>query len=573
MSLSSKPIFWILLFALTLRLWGITYGFPFFLVNDEPALVLGALKMIELKTVVPAWHEEEFRKVLNYPPYTSYFYLVALAPVLAVHYLLAGLPTPEAYRDMVTLTPSFLWVAARILNALMGVAVIAITYAIAKRVTASERASLLAAMFLALSFYHIQLSQVVRHWMPALVLISAAWLAGLSFRSSGGFRPYLLAGLFAGLAMGVNTSSVVALLPLALFHVSSHGRSIGQSLSDRRLWAMIGLSLALALLSVALYPYALTRGEGAGTAGGDLAMRFQNLAAKSVGEWLWFLASYGRLLVRYETTLAPAALVGAWLLFRRARAFVAAMLLFALVYFTFLYLFFNAIPRALIFLLPPLAVFAGYGLDRLLAAGQRAIRSGLVLYGLGFLVFFAYPLLVDLRYDYLMSRDDTRILVRHWIEAEIPSGTKILANLPYLRLTNTKDGIRELEALDPEALRAADRVLLRTDEGAYPSPAYHVLNLHFLAPATPTRLVGDAGYFRDRGFRYFIVEYEYANRVDLDPHSRDLLHGLRLVKRFSPFAQEDGSRSLDISGEIATVNPLELFRFSRFGQFVEIYEL
>ena len=73
-----KLIFWILLLALVLRLWGITYGFPLFLVNDETPHVYGALKMIELKTLIPAFHQEEFSKVLYYPPLLSYFFLVTL---------------------------------------------------------------------------------------------------------------------------------------------------------------------------------------------------------------------------------------------------------------------------------------------------------------------------------------------------------------------------------------------------------------------------------------------------------------------------------------------------------------
>ena len=123
-----KPIVWVLLGAFVLRLFGIPYGFPLFLVNDEPAFVLGALKMMELKTLVPAWHSAEFQKVLYYPPFLAYFYLIALAPVLAVHYLASGLPSLAAYQDAFTMNPSFLWIAARVLNALMGVLLIYVVH-------------------------------------------------------------------------------------------------------------------------------------------------------------------------------------------------------------------------------------------------------------------------------------------------------------------------------------------------------------------------------------------------------------------------------------------------------------
>ena len=177
-----KPIVWILLGAFVLRLGGVAYGFPLFLVNDEPAFVLGALKMLEEKTLVPAWHADAFRTVLAYPPLPSYLFLVTLAPVLAVHYLLVGMPPLVEYQSLVTLDPSFLWIAARIVNMLLGVALIAVTYALGRRITGSRAAAFFAAGFLAVSFSRLQLSEVVRHWMPAALLLGLGWLIALPLR-------------------------------------------------------------------------------------------------------------------------------------------------------------------------------------------------------------------------------------------------------------------------------------------------------------------------------------------------------------------------------------------------------
>lgn len=570
-----RPIFLILFFALLLRLWGITYGFPLFLVNDEPAFVLGALKMIELKTLVPAWHTEEFRKVLYYPPFLSYFYLVALAPVLGVHYLLSGAPPLATYQDAFTLDPSFLWVAARILNASLGLGVIFLAYRITRNVAASERAALLAALFLAVSFYHIQLSQVVRHWMPATLLIYGAWFAALSFRTDQ-WRPYLTAGILAGLAVGVNTSSVIVFVPLLLYHFANNGTPFSKKAAAPRLWLAAGLAAVIAVLSALLYPYGFTRAEGGGSVGGDLLMRFGFIADKTFSGWLAFLADYAGLLIRYEPALLTASLLGAILLLRRNQLYVGSALLFSVLYLSLLYLFFNAIPRALIFILPALAVLAGFGLDRLMLALQNRLRPNsaavLLLPAVLGLLFFAYPLIIDLRYDYLMSRPDTRLVAQNWIEKNIPAGAKILADSEHLRLTNTKDGIRELARLDPSGLRALDRVLLRYADAKYPSPAFTVLNLHFISPTVPERSIFPADYFRERGYQYLVVEYESVSQADLEPHTRDLVRGLRLIKRFEPFGSKRFEYSLDVSGEIASVRPLDLFTFERFGEIVAVYK-
>lgn len=577
MKLMRKPIFWILVLALALRLWGINYGFPLFLVNDEPALVLGALKMIELKTVIPALHQEEFRKVLSYPPLASYFYLVTLAPVIAAHYVLLGFPPISEYKDILTLDPSFLWIAARILNSLIGLGVIFIAYLIAEKVTRSRRAALLAALFLAVSFYHIQLSQVVRHWMPASLLLYLAWLSALDIREARSKKPYFLSGLFTGLAAGVNTSSAIGLLPGFIFHLARRSENFKKKVFSPKLWLMIVTAAAIAIVFVALYPYGLTRGEGTETVSGDIAHRLGFLAAVSFKNWFIFLFDYLKLLWRYETTMLIAALIGFLVLIRRAKVFSLAASVFSIAYLSLLYFFFNEIPRALIFILPIVAVFAGYGLDRLILLAQnyfRATAQSLVtIFGLFFLAFFAYPLLIDLRYDYLLAKPDTRLVAKDWIEKNIPDGTKILGDSLYLRLTNTKNGIAYLEKLDPSGLRSQDRVLMKKNESNYPAPAYFLLNLHFLSPTVPERITGSAAYFKKQGFKYLIIEYKYTDKSDLYPFTADLARNLHLVKRFQSFSSDDFGRSLDITGEIATVRPLDLFKFNRYGQIVDIYEL
>lgn len=577
MRLLKKPIFWILLFALALRLWGIDYGFPFFLVNDEPALVLGALKMLELKTLVPAWHQDEFRKVLNYSPLPSYFYLLTLSPVIATNYAFSGFPPLDEYKDDIALNPTFLWVAARVLNALMGVALILVIYLMSKKITGSERAGLFAALFLALSFYHLQLSQVVRHWMPASLLVYLGWFWALDIGKTRSAKPYFLSGLFVGLAGGVNTSSAIGLWPGLLTHFWDRSRSWKEKLASPPAVMFAGTALVVALLFVALYPYGLTRGEGAETVSGDIWKRFGFLSDKSLAEWLTFLADYAKLFVRYETTLAFAALVGAWLLFRRQPLFVVTVLSFSVIYFSSLYLFFNAIPRAMVFILPASAVLGGYGVDRLMLKAQNYLRPTLaslaLVFGAAFLIFFFYPLLVDGRYLYLFSRKDTRLVARDWIEKNIPPGTKITADLPYLRLINTKDGISRQERLDPSGLRSQDRALLRRGGERYPAPAYDVLNLHFLSPTVSERITASPAYFRQFGFKYVVVEYEYADRSDMFPTTRRLVENLSPVKHFSPSSAGQPDRSLDLSGEISSVGPLELFQFERFGQFVDVYAL
>lgn len=579
-----RPIYIILALALVLRLWGITYALPQFFVNDERAGVYGALKMLELGTLVPARHEAEFRQVLNYLPLPSYLYLIVLTPVLGLGYLLSGAAGLAQYRAALTLDPTVIFLASRALIALMGTAVVWLTYRLGWGIFASERTGLLAAAFLAVSFYHLQLSHVTRQWMPAALALALAWLAALAIYRGGGTKGYAWGGLLAGLGFGANPAAAVAMAPMVLAHfLRPSGEAFSRRISDRRWLFCVALFLAVSLASVALYPYGLSQGEVVG--GGiraTLSAKLAGFAGKSLAGWLAFLWFYVKLLFTYETILFAAALGGALLMACRHRRWLAVAGVFAAGYLTLLYLAFNIIERGILFLLPVLSVAAGYAADRLwqklgnLEIEKLRIRSTFshfLISSFFALFLFGWPLAVGLRYDYLLTQEDTRILAADWIYAETPPEAKILADLPYLRLTNTKAGIRELGGIDPAGLRIQDRVLLGLTEQRYPQPNREVLNLHFISPLHPHRQAGDAAFFTSRGYRFFAVEYEYQDRRDLTPQSRAFMDQGRLLQRFAPSAAGAAGRALDVSGEIATVPPWGLWAVRRFGFFVDVYAL
>ena len=578
MRVLGRPLLWILALALFLRLWGVGYALPQFFVNDERAGVYGALKMLELKTLVPAWHEDEFRSVLYYLPLPSYLYLAVLGPVLGAGYLVSGAPDLPAYQHSLVLDPTLIFLAARALIALLGTASVYLAYRLGRAMFSSERAGLLAAIFLAVSFYHVQLSHVTRHWMPALVALELAWLASVSILRRGWVRDYLAAGLLAGLGVGANTAAAAAIVPAGLAHFFRPGQGPGARLGDRRLWLMALAFAGVSLAFVALYPYGLTQGEvGSEGAGTFLSQKLERLSSKSVGGWLGFLGYYGRLLFTYETALALLALGGGAIAVRRYGRWLAMAAVFVLGYLSLLYLFFNIIQRGVLFILPVLAVFAGYAADRLLLRLQSSVpptrRGFYFLFSIFFLVLFGWPLAVTLRYDYLLAQPDTRLLAADWLYGNTPADAKILAHLPYLRLANTKAGIRTLEGIDPSGLRVQDRALLQVPDERYPGPSREVLNLHFVSPENRYRQEFDKRFFTAEGYRFFIVEYDLADRSDLGPQAAALVRGGALVARFAGSSSGAIGEAVDISGEIAKIRPRQLFDLERFGKFVDVYEL
>ncbi|MBI2639329.1 MAG: phospholipid carrier-dependent glycosyltransferase [Candidatus Sungbacteria bacterium] len=578
-----RPIFWILFLALFLRLGGIAYGFPLFLVKDEPALIYGALKMAELKTLVPALHQDEFKKVLYYPPGPSYFYLIGLAPFVGIHYLLSGLPPFTDYKNTLAVDPGFIWLIGRVFNAFFGIANIFLVYLLARKLFQSEKAGLFAALFLAVSFYHLQLSQVVRHWMPAALLIYAVWFLSAKIAAGeGGSKIYAAIGILLGVSVGgINTASVVGLVPFMLAHFFRPATTpFWKKIVDRKFIFSILLFALISLIFVALYPYGFTRAEGASGPSVDVVQRLSGLADKSILGLIEFVWFYTKLLLRYETILFVFALLGAaFLFFKRNPRWVLGGALFVVLYLALLYSFFNPIPRGLIFILPLFAVFAGHTADVLwnklvaLAILQYSAVLKYLITALFVILFFGWQSVTDFRYDWLIFQPDTRLEASAWVARHILEGEKILADSQYLRIPNTKEGIKNLERIDSGALRAADYARLRFSDELYPKPAYHFLNLHFVSRDSQERKISDAEFFRKQGFRYFIVEYDYFDRRDLDPRSAALVRQSRLVARFDNGAGQKFETATDAGGEIATISLADLFRIQRLGKFVEIYEL
>src|SRR3989344_8778346 len=100
---------YILLFSFLVRLAGIGYGLPLWLIDDEPPFTLAALKMIQLKTPLPVFHLDEFKAFLYYPPYLSYLYLFPFSVLLAAKYLFfSGGLDQFLYYVNIDLSPFFL---------------------------------------------------------------------------------------------------------------------------------------------------------------------------------------------------------------------------------------------------------------------------------------------------------------------------------------------------------------------------------------------------------------------------------------------------------------------------------
>lgn len=531
--------------TLVLRLWGIGYGLPFRFVGDETSLVSGAVTMLKLKTLIPALHPAEFR-TLYYPPIGSYLLLAPLLPVLALWYLVSGLPNLAIFIQLATIDPTVVFLTARALAAIAGTATVAVVYAMGHRV-GGRRVGMLSAAFLATSFLHLQQSHFLRHWVLTTLAVAVVVWMSLRIAQGGRAADYWWAGIAAGLGFGV---SYVPALAFALVFAGHWFNPVAVGkLRHHALWQGLSIFVALAILFVVVHPqeffrYSVGEGSGAGL-------------AKSPGGLFASLGYHLRNFWNLEPVMFLFTLAGLPMLWRRSRRQFAVLLALPVLYLPALYLLFHDEVRYLLILLPVFAVIAGFALERILAgAAKFAPASALALT----LLVAAFPMTAAGKYLWLLSVPDTRQLALVWIAKNVPDGSRVVTDLTTVRLTPTFASLQQQAELDPASLRQEDRALLTLPSARYPQPAYDVLPLHFLRPDVPADLTAPS--LERAGFQFLVVEAA----ATVKPATTALIAaGARPIQQFAADIP-------DLNGNFR--NPLfTIFPARRLGPTVTIYEL
>jgi len=548
-----RTLIGILVLALGLRLWGLAYGLPAFLFGDEPALVGAALKMAQLRIIVPALAPEAFR-ILYYPPLLSYVYLVLFLPTLGLQYVLLSISGLEEFGRYLVFHPEVPWLIARGFSAFMGTATVYIVYRLGSELFRSQTAGLVAAALLAVDFLHVQLSHEARIWAPTVfVLCATVWTAWRIYKRPTP-RGYLLAGGLAGLGFGISYVGALGLLvALAAHLIRTRGRRLG-----RRVLVMIGIFLLLAGTFALLHPRAFYDEA--------LGKRSSWRSAKSLGGWLASWSYYADVLWKSNPFLVVAGGLGFLSTLRRRPGLAVIYLAMAVCYVSIIYLGFHHEARYILPILPGLALFGGTMVTEI---GRRlrcrgwgtALLAGLIL-------VLGYPIAIASRYDWLLAQPDTRLLAKQWIEATLPPGTKIVVDLYAVKLTPTRAALREQQALDPSSLRHNDRMLLTLPDDQYPVPAFHALHVRQISSeALETRELWN--YLQEADYVYYVLDYHTPEEISA--LERRMREQGGLLQTFTP---GPGLRvSPDPIGPHLR-GPLNgLFKMERLGPVVEIYRL
>jgi hypothetical protein len=467
-----------MLLAFLLRVVGIGYGLPLTVVADETPFTFAALKMLQLKTLIPALHPEAFQSILPYPPYFSYILLLPFALILGVQYLLWQGSAELFQAHLVSdLTPFFL--TARLANVVLGTVSVFLVYRIALTLFKSRIAALSAGFLLATSILHIALSIVGRNWIPVsfiLLLIFYVLTQKWSLQ-----RRYLIAFAAAGIGMGISSLSAFFCVFIGLYYILFDLRSRHAVVRDiPHLVLGASLFVALAILPSFLYQ--------SGNAFLGAVTLFEQ---KSLVEFLispWFALS---LIAYSEPVLVGVFLFGLATLFFSYRRLAALITLWTLFYIAVFYFLFRFDARFLVPLLPFFALVGGYAVTRLWNERTKFFL----------LIPLALPLIAALQVSSLAAQGDTRAHAREWVLTHLADKDKILVFSSAMHIPTQKEAVEELRSIDSTAIRTineADETIDRDDVPFALNNLTSIKNLAFVQnlPA----------YTKKHGYKYLLVE-------------------------------------------------------------------
>lgn len=396
--------------ALALRLYGTGYALQLPIARpDEDRWVRVGLGLLEDPN--PRWFQ--------WPTLHAYLLAVLYAAWGLFRVWHGDFPSWHAYMN----EPQAVYLAdqvllGRYLSALLGALAVPLTYALGERL-GPRGAGLVAALFVAVSFGPVRDA----HWalIDPLLLVGILITLILTLRAleQPTLKRFLLAGLAAGLSTSAkyNAATLAAPIAAAVFLARRHeARPLLPGLWDRR---AMGSALAMISGFVAGSPYMLVS-------------RREFLTALAIREWSYRDDSFGTAFgfihhlifsMRYSHGWAMELLGIAGLLVLGLRsAGRIAIVVFALATYVAMGPARIVPMRYASSIAPCLALGAAW----LLFAFFGKARRPWLWIGAAALLLSIEPAYRDLRFGWLLNREDTRIAARRWMDLHAEPGARVL---------------------------------------------------------------------------------------------------------------------------------------------------
>ncbi len=554
-----------------MRVVGISYGTPFPLVSDEESMIGGALKMLELRTLIPALEAEAF-KILMYPPLIPYLYLMLITPFVFLLYIFSGFPSLAEFSPYIFNNIGVIWILSRAVSCIFGVATILVIYKISKKIFKNDLSVLMATILIGFEFFSVFLSHFARHWVVTVFFIWLTCMYAQKIYLDRKRYNYVLTGLFSGLGFA---TSYIGSLGLGA-GIIAHFWFNKKNRDKNNLFIMLITFFLITIITALLYPGAIYRLFNSGV----LPVN----ESKNIFGYIGALKYYFIILYHSNPVLFGLTLISmVTMLFLREYLWLlwGSFIIFG--YILFLYLMMPLEDRYILPICPVLALLCGKLVENIMAikyALSDKIKKAII-----FILFSLsiYPACVSAKVAYLLSQNDTRILAKEWIENNIKEDTKIIVDLSHVKLNATLNALLEQDVILNGSLDIRDRNLLNSYRNKYDirrylsNPRYHTLNIdNNRIPVEFTEFNNEGNinlidYILENQFEYIAISYRSDSY-------KQIWHDKVIEIAGEPLITFHPSKSGNIppylhSTTIINKGVHNLFSVKRFGPIVEIYKI
>jgi hypothetical protein len=482
------------------RLVGIQFGLPLWVIGDEPSLIFGALKMLELHTLLPALHISEFAHVLYYTPYIPYLYIPTFVGLITIKWLFFAGDFAQ-FADYLMINVDDFFLIARLYSIIFGVLTIWLVYITTRNIFKKESIANAAALCMSCSFLAVNFSHWARHWTPVTTFFALA-LYILSHPNWSVSKRYLFLALSVAIGIGINLQVVFVLVLGVLWILVVDRLKVTKILQSTWFWQALAIFLVGSGIAYLIWP------NGFGffgsfkkiiPGGSDTHKNISGLL-----QAYWFYATN---FIKAEPVLLSTFLIGSLILFYRRNKVIIVIWLFIIFYISTFFLVFSTSDRFILVIYPFIAVIAGYGFvifyEYIFVRNKRIAQVLCVIMVLG----LSIPII---RFDYLLYKNDTRVQVIHWIEQQLPMGSKIMVAVPLMRVSPTNEALSALQQIDSNALRTIDKAEQKLPQNFFKSKRFDAINLYTVSSSSIFLNLRD--YMKENNFNYLIIDESYAHQ-------------------------------------------------------------
>jgi len=534
----------ILTAAFFLRVWGIGFGLPYIYHTDEWFEIKRALKL--------GAGVFDFNRAakggLFYILFVEYgFYYFVLRVIGAAH------SSADFLRGILS-DPTNIWLMSRYTVAVIGVANVYLVYVLGKKAY-NKTTGIVGAMFLAFSLEHIKSSHYATVDILMITLVTITFLYVLDIVYSGTQKAYVLAGVFAALAIMTKIPAIIVLLSVLMAHymrMKKERKSNLDILRSKKMW--VGFSVLLVVTAIGnpgFFKMIFKIISELGEIGHQQTKSTSDpFPIRTYNIWLFYLKS---LQESFGFPLLILSLLGT--IYAVCKRNVEDIILAAFIIVTYVLtclsnnaeLIYSRYSLPLHIVLPIFAARFLYEISNAFKRKEAAIFIGVLM--------IIIPVYNAVEHNNLISKKDTRSIAKEWVDKNIPPGAFVVIegsqyDASYLTIPINNSPSRVVYLLDLYNKRDKEMGKEVSSKNSFYQRSIEVLKTKITynlllteSEFSPLKSLDD---YLEKGAEYFVVRPEslkqfsfgknYKRYPNVGNFYRDIVKGDRvvLIKRFTP---------------------------------------